>query len=338
MTNPRPAFTFLVCPDGHLLRTQLETMIAAHASASGPWERHTYWGDEEPPPRFWEQLTLQGLFGTPRILVARQAHLWPVAVWKKISRVLAHPAEQCWPFFCFEGPWEKKQPKIPAHIAKQPCMAFADSKGWIWRQDGLNASTLKAYVQKRAKERQLNFARDVLEQFCASVPPDALLIEQEMEKLSLLRDAAQKQDKTRPDAGRISLAMTATASWSPEYNVFSCIRAIEEGKLATVWKEMSRAQDDALFSLLALLAREVRQLWQLQNGENVRLLPYEASFKRNLAARLPAARLAEIMAELVDAELNVKSGRRTPEQSLEFLAVRLTTLFAPQARTKGPSR
>ena len=79
----RPGFSFLVCPDIRLLRAQLDAQQAAHAAHD--WERHVYWGDEDPPPRFWEQLTLQGLFGKSRLLVLRQANLWSAAVWKKIS-------------------------------------------------------------------------------------------------------------------------------------------------------------------------------------------------------------------------------------------------------------
>lgn len=98
---PRPGFSFLVCPDSRLLQARLEALVSAQGDSSR-WERHVLWGDEEPSPRFWEQLTLQGLFGTPRLLVVRQAHLWPAAVWKKISAALARPSEQCWPFFCLE--------------------------------------------------------------------------------------------------------------------------------------------------------------------------------------------------------------------------------------------
>ena len=85
-----PGFTFLICPDSRLLQAHMEGLLSA-AKADSRWERHVYWGDEEPPPRFWEQLTLQGLFGTPRVLVARQAHMWPAAIWKKISAALGHP-------------------------------------------------------------------------------------------------------------------------------------------------------------------------------------------------------------------------------------------------------
>lgn len=320
----RPGFSFLVCPDSQLLRAHLAEQLTVFPPAGGPWERHVYWGDEDPPPRFWEQLSLQGLFGASRVLLVRQAQLWPAAVWKKISQALARPSAQCWPFFCLEVNWEKGQPKIPAHIAKLRCLAFADRQGWIWRHEGLTERGVKRHVQQRARDLGLTFEADALEQFCASVPPDAQAIENELQKLSLLRGGTGDAG-----GGAITAAMTATAAWSPECNVFACIRHMEAGNLAAVWKELSRSRDSdsLLFSLLALLARELRLLWQTQAGEKVRLHPSEAGFKKQLALRLGPRGLAEGMAVVADAEWQVKSGRRTPEQTLEFLAARLTGLF-----------
>ena len=233
-----------------------------------------------------------------------------------------------------EVAWDKGQPKIPAHIAKLRCMAFADQQGWIWRQDGLNERAVKKHVLQRSHELGLRFEQDALEQFCASVPPDAQAIENELHKLQLLRNAAQDvaahSENQAPESGNITLSMTATASWNPECNVFDCIRHMEAGNLSAVWKELSRSQDgdSLLFSLLALLARELRLLWQLWAGEKVRVHPNEAAFKKQLATRLGPAVLAECMSTVMDAELQVKSGRRSPGQSLDYLAARMTDLFA----------
>ena len=339
MNVARPGFNFLVCSDGQLLRTHLARLLASHppqpGQLSGQWERHVYWGDEEPSPRFWEQLTLQGLFGAPRALVVRQAQLWPAAVWKKISHALARPSEQSWPFFCLEMAWDKGQPKIPAHMAKLRCMSFADQRGWIWRHEGLNERAVKKHVLQRSQTLGLRFEQDALEQFCISVPPDAQAIENELEKLLLLRDAAKDSGEAgAPGNDAVTLPMIATASWSPECNIFACIRHMEAGNLAGVWKELSRSRDgdSLLFSLLALLAREMRLLWQIRAGEKVRVHPNEAGVKCQVAARLGPAGIAEGMALIVDAEWQVKSGRRTPEQSLDFLAARMTGLFQTPQR------
>lgn len=125
-------------------------------------------------------------------------------------------------FFCMEVAWDKGQPKIPAHIAKLRCMAFADQQGWIWRQDGLNERAVKKHVLQRSNELGLRFEQDALEQFCASVPPDAQAIENELHKLQLLRNAALDVagGSQTPESGNITLAMTATASWNPGMQCF----------------------------------------------------------------------------------------------------------------------
>jgi len=331
-SDGRHGFSFLVCPDGQLLRTHLEQLVTENTPAQGIWERHVYWGDEDPPPRFWEQLTLQGLFGTPRLLVARQAHLWSAAVWKKISHALAHPGEQCWPVFCLEGRWEKGRPKVPAHILKLRCLSFADKQGWVWRQDGLNERGVKRYVLQRAKARGLTFTPDALEQFCVSVPPYGQAIENELDKFSLLCDATCAKG-VAPDKGHITNAMIS-AAWSSECNVFSCIRHMEAGNLPAVWKELSHSTEDdsLLFSLLGLLARELRLFWSIQTGESVRLHSSDAAYKHTLAARLEPRTLSEGMTMIMDAELQVKNGNRTPKQGLEFLATQMTALFAAASR------
>ena len=123
----RPGFSFCICPDGKLLRQQVEELLGAHPDAGR--ERHVFWGDDELPPKFWEILTLQGLFSTSRVLVMRNAHALTADVWKRLSAALSRPNPQTWPLFCLEVAWEKGQPKIPAHIAKLPCFTFADAKG-----------------------------------------------------------------------------------------------------------------------------------------------------------------------------------------------------------------
>ena len=319
-----PGFMFLICPDSHFLHARLESLLAGSTA-----ERHIYWGDEEPPPRFWEDLTLQGLFGKPRVLVARQANPWPAAVWKKISAALGRPSEQCRPFFCLETAWEKGQPKLPAHIKKLRCLTFAEQQGWIWKNEGLTERTIRRHVQERARALRVPFEEDAFEQFCTSVPADANAVENELRKLRLMLDA--EEEKKPPEPPRVTTALLGGTGWSPESNVFACIRHMEAGNLSAVWKELGRSRHDPeglFFPLLSLLARDVRLLWQCRMGENVRMHPSEAAFKQQLAARLGAAGLAELMSMIMDAEWQVKSGRRSVEQSLDMLAADVTDLCA----------
>lgn len=300
-------------------------LLGAHPAGGGKdWERHTYWGDEELPQAFWEHLTLQGLFGVPRILLLRNAQNVPAATWKKLSAALGTPNEKTWLILCLEVAWEKGQPKIPAHIAKQRCLAFADKQGWIWRSGGLDERGIKKFVQLRAKVLGLTFGEGALEALCASVPPDAAAIETEMQKLWLAAGG-----------GVVTVAMTGSADYVPESNIFSFIRFLQAGNVAAAWRELHRGQregDGMLFPLLALLLREARILWQVQAGEQVRMHPNDVQSKGQLAGKLGFAGLTRLFELIMRAEWQVKSGERNPEQALEALAADLLVLFGPAAR------
>lgn len=336
----RPGFTLCVCPDGRLTKEYIHATLAGPAASGSPsstelggagaaakavapstWEPFTYWGDEELPPLFWEHLTLQGLFGTPRALTVRNAHLLPAATWKRLSTALGRPNAHCWPFFCLEVTWEKGQPKIPAHILKLPCVAFADKQGWIWRQPGLDERSLKRYIQNRAQSLGLTFAPGALDRLCQGVPPDATAVENELQKLCLAT------------AGRpVTPEMASTAAHVPDFNIFAFIRLIQNGNVPAAWEEVRRGQKDGdglLFPFLGLLLREARILWQVHMGEAVRLHPNDAQAKKQLAQSLRQEGIIRLFDLIVRAEWAVKTGERQPDQALEALVADLLLLFRP---------
>lgn len=316
----RPGFTFCICPDGQLIREHIAALLDASQPADGKaWERHVFWGDEEPGPQFWEQLTLQGLFGTPRAVIIRNAQNMPAATWKRISAALGTPNPQCWPFLCLEVPWEKGQPKVPAAIGKLRCLSFADSRGWVWRSAGLDEHAMRAYVRRRAQELGIVFARGALEQLCAALPCDAAAIEQELAKLALFHGEP------------VTAEMAASAGHAPEFNIFHFMRLLQSGNAAGAWEQVTcgqRHDDGLLFPFLGLLAREARILWQLLAGERVRLHPADAAQKQALARRLGTRGLSRLFELIMLAEWQVKSGERSPAQALDALVGELTILFS----------
>lgn len=318
----RPGFYFCICPDSGLIKEHVAGLLDVHRPGGGAtWERHTYWGDEELPQTFWEHLTLQGLFGVPRVLVLRNAQNVPAANWKKLSAALGTPNEKTWLILCLEVAWEKGQPKIPAHLAKLRCLAFADKQGWVWRSGGLDERGIRKFVQQRAKALGLSFGEGALEALCASVPPDAAAVESEMQKVRLA--AAD---------GVVTVAMTGSADYVPESNIFSFIRFLQAGNAAAAWRELHRGQregDGMLFPFLALLLREARILWQIQAGEQVRMHPSDVQSKEKLAAKLGFSGLSKLFECIMRAEWHVKSGQRSPDQALEALAADLLELFRP---------
>lgn len=321
-TLSRPGFFFCICPDSWMIREHLATLSERFpAGGDKDWERHVFWGDEELPQRFWEHLVLQGLFDAPRALLLRQAQLLPASAWKRLSAAFSAPHAQAWPILCLEGAWEKGQPKIPAHIAKLRCMAFAEQRGWVWRSPGLDERGLKKHAQTRARAMDLRFGENALEAFCAAVPPDAAAVDAELRKLA-------------PAAvgGVITASLAAGGGYMPDYDIFAFIRHARAGNLPAAWREIQRGRKDSdslLFPFLALLLREARTLWQLRAGEEPRLHPQQAAAQRECAARLGFSGLTRLFDCIIRAELHVKSGRCSPEQALEALTADLALLFRP---------
>lgn len=312
----RPGFSFLVCPDGELIRDELETMLAQYPPANGQWQKHVFWGDEEPDNKYWETLGRSDLFSAGKLVVVRNAQNWNAQIWKSISSALSHGQDNVWPVFCLEVEFEKGKFKIPAHIQKTRCLSFAEKKGWIWRNSSLaHAQNLQNYARKQASLLGLDFEKDAFDLFCASVMRDARAVKNELEKLALTTtDGKITPDNILIDPG------------NPETNAFACIKYIQSGEIALVWQEVAKGNASGLlFSLVALLAREFRLFWAFCAGEDVHT--YDEANKRKLAQGLGIGGIARGFRTLADAEWTVKSGNQTPEQALEFLCVEMTRIF-----------
>ncbi len=342
----RPGFYFCICPDAGLIKRHIEKLVqdfpahmentdamgsglmgnALAPSATTAWERHVYWGDEDLSQAFWEHLMLQGLFSKPRLLILRNAQNISAARWKEISSALSNPNPLTWLILCLEGPWEKGQPKLPAHVLKQKSVSFADKKGWIWRHSGLDISGIKKYIQSKAQNLGLTFEPHALDALCASVPPDATAIDGELDKLQLAAND-----------GHVQMTMVGAGSYIPESNIFSFMNHVYAGNINAAWREVHRSQHDMealLFPFLALLSRDAKTLWQILAGENPRMHPVAAKEKEACARRLGFGGVAQIFTCIVHAEQAIKSGERNVEQTLEALVTELIHIFSLQKITQ----
>ena len=337
----RPGFFFCICPDAALLRSWMESELLAplieQAKQSGPSlmgglmpsssaapDIQTFWADEGLDRRFWDALTLLGMDGRQRVLIVRGAHQLSAEVWKKLSSSLATPRPGVLPVFCMECPWEKGQPKLPAHIAKLKCLAFAEKQKWQWRSPGLEARTLRQYIQREAATLGLRMAPEALNTLAEMLIPDASAVRGVLEQLSLA---------SQDGAIDVSLVRQMT-EFTPDAVIFDFIRQLENGNARAVWKTLLREGDGGeslLFPLLTLMAREARTLWQMNAGEKVFVPQYVEAEKRRLAAKLGPAGLSAVFEALAAAEFSVKSGARSPLQAMESLVAQLTLIFGAPA-------
>ncbi len=308
----------MICPDSDLLKERAAETIKSCLPDAADWERLVFWGDEEPDQLFWDALTQSSLFSANRLIVVRRAQLWKADIWKSISAALARPRDNAWPFFCLEVGHEKGKFKIPVHIAKLKCIEFARKQGWGWEQKGLEGPTLEKFVDNEARRAGIVFEAEARRLFLDNVIPDAGAVRNEINKLALLN----KGEKISPEA----LAMD---SGSLERDAFGALKKIERGDWRGVVEDMnSGAQASRLFFLLAVAARELRLFWQLEDGGSPWLPRDEAQLKRKLAAKLGKKGISQGFALIADAEWSVKSGARTPEQTLETFCLEITQLFA----------
>ncbi|MBR5882322.1 MAG: DNA polymerase III subunit delta [Mailhella sp.] len=333
----RPGFFFCICPDAALLRSWMESELLKplieQAKQSGPSlmgglmpassaapDIQTFWADEGLDRRFWDALTLLGMDGRQRVLIVRGAHQLSAEIWKKLSASLATPRPGVLPVFCMECPWEKGQPKLPAHIAKLKCLAFAEKQKWQWRSPGLEARTLRQYIQREAASLGLRMAPEALNTLAEMLIPDASAVRGVLEQLSLA---------SQDGAVDVSLVRQMT-EFTPDAVIFDFIRQLENGNARAVWKTLLREGDGGeslLFPLLTLMAREARTLWQMNAGEKVFVPQYVEAEKRRLAAKLGPAGLSAVFEALAAAEFSVKSGARSPLQAMESLVAQLTLIF-----------
>lgn len=357
----RPGFSFLVCPDSRLARLELQRLLKAYPAPGGNgenglpgltvavapksgtangWQEQVYWADEELPPAFWEDLTLQGLFSAPKAVILRQGNLLPAESWKKLSAALGKASSDTWPFIFMEVDFDKGRPKVPAHIQKLKCWEFAEKQNWIWSYGGLEQRNLPAFVRDEAKRRGLSFAPGAFEAIITKLPLDATALLLELDKLELAAhfsgDSSGNQAGNDTGTGNkvIGREQAALLVHEPDMDIFAFIRAVQEGKNpAEVWRKLNRDElsgEGSVFSFLALLLREARILWQLLSNEPVNLPPSIMPIRKRLAQNLGFDGLAQLWELAFEAERGIKSGERSPEQAHEALVAGLMRVFRAQ--------
>ena len=321
---PRPGFSVCICPDLQLTKNYIDSLLQDFPAPEGTWEKHVYWGDEGLPPSFWENLTLQGLFAKPKVLIIRNAQNLLTDPWKKLSASLGQFNPLAWVILCLEAPYDRGKPKIPAAVKKLPCWKLAETKGWVWQSAGLTERAMRGFIEQWAAGNDIVIAPKIVHALSQVLPQDASAAKNELDKLAL----AVGEDNT------ISQELVEQISHESDMDIFAFINALQSGTAPEkVWGKVINAEaagDSMTFSFLAMLLREARILWQLYAGEPVRLPSGVLASKKRLAQSLGPVRLSKIWDLALEAEMGIKTGERKPEQAMEMLVAGLLALFSPQ--------
>ena len=301
------------------------------AEAREPFAKEVFWGDEELGPPFWNALTVASLFAGKRAVVLRRAEACPADFWPKLAPHLRGFNDAVWPFFCLEGPFDRKGPKIPKALAEQPYYKFAEKKRWLVVSPGLTRRDMGPRLADWASSRGLAFEPGVAEALADALPPDLAHADNELAKLELVLG----------DRTALTLADLDHLSYREGMEGFAFLDALASGRdPCAVWREVfdkELAGEDMIFPFVGLLLYEARTMWRLAAGEggDIRLPPAILQKKTAMARRLGAAGLARLFEAAFAAEAGIKSGSRRTEQAMEFLTAELVRLFAPAPRTPG---
>ncbi len=323
----RPGFSFLVCPDPELLRTRMAELLAEAGEEATAWERKSYWGDEELPARFWQDLGSANLMGGKTALVLRRAEKLKAEDWERFTTALRGFNQNVWPFFCLEGEWDRGKVSIPKALTKQKFWTVAEKKGWVWQQRGLTGEGMAAFVRKWTVGRGIKVRPEAQKPLCQTLPEDAGAADLELRKLELALGPGRE----------IGLEQVALIAPTGEMDFFEFVSALsKQGATAEVWERVIQNHAETktmLFQLTSHLASEARAWWMILSGEEgkVRGNPYALKYKAETARKVGLAGASAIFDYCLEAELEVKTGSMDEEQVLELLVSRLAALFHPAA-------
>ncbi len=324
----RPGFSFLACPDPEIIRERVDRLLAASGQ---DFAKEVFWGDEELGPAFWNALTIQSLLGGKRAVVLRRAEACPADFWPKLVSALRGANDAVWPFFCLEGPFDRKGPKLPKALTDQPYFKVAEKRGWLFVSPGLSRRDMGPRLADWAAGRRLAFAPGVAEALAAALPPDLAFADNELAKLEL----------ALCDRTEIEMSDLALLSYHEGMDGFGFLDALANPKAAPdVWREIfdkELAGEEMIFPFLGLLLYEARIMWRLAAGEagDVRLPPFVLRKKEAMARRLGASGLARLFEAAFMAEVGIKSGSRRPDQAMEFLTAELFRILGGQGGSSG---
>jgi DNA polymerase-3 subunit delta len=307
-----------------MCRRQLERLLE---QGGGGFERQVFRGDAEDfPGGYWQALGTVSLFAKPRAVILRRAEILDTQFWDGLTRFLAGFSQHVWPIICLEGSVDPaKGPSLPKGLEKRPYWKNAQTRGWVWISPGLTAQTLPGVLRDWAASRRLSLGSGVGAELARLLPMDMTAAARELEKLELAAG----------DNREIGLAQLGVVSTAPVMETFAFLRSMASGKdQAGVWRKVmdsEMAGDDGLvFQFLGLLRYDAKVMWQVTFGEEegLRLSPYARKEREAVARRLGIRGLARLWDLAMMAESAIKSGERSPEQTLEKLAADLMGLFA----------
>ncbi|MDK2956819.1 MAG: polymerase subunit delta [Desulfovibrionales bacterium] len=319
----RPGFNFMICPDAEILRRMVSEALAEHWGDN--YERRVFWGDDETlPPEFWAELTTPSLLGTNKVLLVRRANKLKAEDFAKLVRPLGSKSSTIWPIFCLEGEWSRKGPSAPAALSRKKYYQVAQERGWVRENPGLTRKDAQGFVRTWLDREGLKASPEAVRTLAQALPLDGSAASLELDKIAL----AVGEDRTvAPELARL-------VAPHDDMDLFGFFEELSRrGGSAQVWSQVLKdhsKSESMIFGLVGYTARQARQYALLLAGEQdkVKLPPFIKNKLMEQARRLGPAGVVRLFELSLEAELAVKSGRLSQEQSLETLVAGLAAAFS----------
>ena len=184
----------------------------------------------------------------------------------------------------------------------------------------LKGKELRNWLLGRLLERNMKLSPDAADYLLAAVS----LMSQV--SLDFIDNELEKAQLHQGNSDKITLAaLQQTLAAAPEISVFAMLEALSQKQLAAALGMLTAqlAAGEHPVKLLALLARQVRQLWQTQElaakgcgsrevAEHFRVPPFIGEKLLKQSRSFASGQLKQALLDLADADRDLKSGRSGP--------------------------
>ncbi len=262
------------------------------------------------------RLSALPMFGKRRLVMVQNLEAWPKDQLKAVIAYLAKP----YPSACLVLSSTQKK-------GLEKLQAAAEDRGWLVQFNPPTERDAPRWLQKRARQFQKELTPQAASCLVEQLGVDLFRLQRELEKL-----VAYVGDRDKIELGDVGEAVTGQRS----FTVFELLRFVSDGQTrqaVSSLRNLLLAGEHPL-GILALLARQIRLLWQARDGAARRLPAAELARKLGLpsgvvnryvqqAQSFSEAELYRIHGLIREADLAIKSTGTAPPLLIEALVLKL---------------
>lgn len=311
-----PVYFFL--GEGELLKEEawrhlLEQVVPARAR---PMNGERLLAKEHSAPEVLGRLSALPMFGKKRLVMVQNIELWPKDQLKAVASYMMHP----YPSACLVLTSTHKK-------GLEKLQAEAEARNGLVQFNSLTERDAPRWLQMRARQHQKLLSPQAASCLVEQLGVDLFRLQSELEKL-----VTYVGDREKIELGDVKEAVITQRS----FTVFELLRYVGQGRslqAISSLRNLLLAGEHPL-GILALLARQIRLLWQAKDGAARRLPAAELGRKLALpsgvvnsyvqqAHSFSEEELYRIHGFIRDADLAIKSTGTAPQLLLEALVLKL---------------